>query len=309
MKIAILGLGGVGATVAASLKDAPHELIFIVRGKTKEAINENGGLKYTTPLEGSFLIKPALATDDETEIGVVDVLFITTKSYSLEQVCSRYEKIIGEHTVVIPLLNGFAARRTLAEQYLKDRGTILEGCIYCFSKIISPGVVENYDQLENLSVHFGLPDGKEIPVAKEVADLMTKGGLPAIYNQGILETIWKKYMLMCGNSCALIHFNCDVGTVQDDPKKLEFLVSIQHDLRGLALAAGVNVPEETIAENIAYLKRANKTATTSLYRDWRDKLEHSELEWLMGNAVRLAKELGITIEFVEQAYASALAGA
>ncbi len=306
MKIAILGLGGVGATVAASLRETAHELIFIVRGKTKEAIKENGGLKYTTPIDGEMLIAPQLATDDAKEIGIVDLLFITTKSFSLEQVCKQYKEIIGEHTIVIPLLNGFVGKKMLEEEYLKGHGTILNGCIYCFSKIISPGVVENYDQLENLSIHFGLPDGIVIPEVKEVAELMTKGGLRATYNEGILETIWKKYILMCGNSCTLIHYNCDVGTVQADPQKLDFFRGVQNDLRAIGLAMGVDVPEETIAENIAYLKRGSKTATTSLYRDWRDKSEHSELEWLVGNAIKVAKELNVKIEFVERAYAVAV---
>ena len=38
MKIAILGLGGVGGTLAGALADAAEELVCIVRGKTKEAV-------------------------------------------------------------------------------------------------------------------------------------------------------------------------------------------------------------------------------------------------------------------------------
>jgi len=42
MKIAILGLGGVGATVAGGLRNYEKDLIFIARGKTKEALLEKG---------------------------------------------------------------------------------------------------------------------------------------------------------------------------------------------------------------------------------------------------------------------------
>ena len=42
MKIAILGLGAVGATVAGALKKYEKNLIFIARGETKSVLREKG---------------------------------------------------------------------------------------------------------------------------------------------------------------------------------------------------------------------------------------------------------------------------
>ena len=82
MKIAILGLGGVGATVAGALNEESENLILIARGEAKKAIKERG-LIVESDVLGNRTVHPSLVSDDSNEIGIVDVIFICCKTYSL----------------------------------------------------------------------------------------------------------------------------------------------------------------------------------------------------------------------------------
>lgn len=42
MKIAVIGIGGVGGIVTSALKAVEDELILVCRGETAKAIKENG---------------------------------------------------------------------------------------------------------------------------------------------------------------------------------------------------------------------------------------------------------------------------
>jgi len=68
MKIAIVGIGGVGGYFGGKLareydsKD-DHQIFFVVRGPHLEKIKEKG-LEVATQEEGTFIAIPAYATDN-----------------------------------------------------------------------------------------------------------------------------------------------------------------------------------------------------------------------------------------------------
>ena len=99
MRIAVLGIGGVGGYYGGKL--ARHydsggdvEVAFIARGEHLEQIRKRG-LKLLTP-EGNLTATPAIATDNPNEIGLVDLMIICVKTYDLESWMRILEKNVGE---------------------------------------------------------------------------------------------------------------------------------------------------------------------------------------------------------------------
>lgn len=298
MKIAILGMGAVGATVAGGLRKFEKDLIFIARGETKRVLSENG-LFLESDLLGNGTIRPSLVSDDPKEIGVVDVLILCSKSYGLENACKKYTDIVGENTLIVPLQNGITASKSVS-QWLGGKGTVSESYIYCFSNITETGRVANKGQL--LRIGIGFADQKENEKAKKLVTMLNEGGLPSIYGQDIMKALWEKYAMMCGNSCAFIYFDCEAGKIQGDSDKMEFLHGIYEDILRLAKASGVvgmdDMPQRYLKE---FLKFPPETIS-SLYRDMRDRKEETEFEWVVGGGYRLANELGVSVPFMQKVY-------
>ncbi|WP_317855876.1 2-dehydropantoate 2-reductase [Chakrabartyella piscis] len=298
MKIAIIGLGGVGGTVAGGFKEYEKDLIFVARGETKKVLQANG-LYLESKVLGNKHIQPSLVSDDPKEIGIVDVVFLCCKAYGLESCCKSYGDIIGENTVVIPLVNGVVGRR-MVEQYLGGKGIVTESYIYCFSNILEVGKVSNVG--DGLFIGIGFSDGTTNETAEKVAEILTKGGLRTTYGKDIMTALWKKYSVVGANSCVFIYYDCIMGDVQQSPERLEYLRNVSEDIIRLATASGVTGLEGVVDKNMKDLMKLPPQSMTSLYRDLKAGKTDTEFEWLIGSGCQMAKELGIKVPYMDMAY-------
>jgi 2-dehydropantoate 2-reductase len=94
---------------------------------------------------------PEIATDVADELGIMDYIFICVKNYSLEQVCKQIAPMVGEKTVVVPIMNGTnPGERT--RKYL-GKGIVLDSLIYIVS-----GSEEDFTVVQKgdyASIHIG----------------------------------------------------------------------------------------------------------------------------------------------------------
>ena len=89
MKIAIMGIGGVGGYYGGLLArryagDKETEIIFIARGEHLKAIQANG-LRVQSATHEDFTIRPTLATHDPSRHGTFDIVLLCVKGYSLSE--------------------------------------------------------------------------------------------------------------------------------------------------------------------------------------------------------------------------------
>ena len=88
MKIAVVGLGGVGGYFGGKVAlkyagSAEHRVVFIARGAHLAAIRKEGLLLKT--VEGEFRVTPGLATDDPAAAGPCDLVLVCVKEYALDE--------------------------------------------------------------------------------------------------------------------------------------------------------------------------------------------------------------------------------
>jgi len=169
MKIAILGIGGIGGVVGACLASKFDDIHFIARGKTLDAIKENG-VRVESLLLGTIEAKPASVTDKPEEIGEVDILIVCTKGYGLEKGIKQCESIIGKGTVILPLLNGV----NISEEIKKytDKGIAADGAIYVFANIEEPGIIHHTSKL--LKTVVGLSSGERNEKLIKLVDMLNE---------------------------------------------------------------------------------------------------------------------------------------
>ena len=298
MKIAVLGIGGVGGVIASALNEKSDELILIARGETKDAIKENG-LYVESDVLGVRTIKPALVSDDPQEIGTVDILIIASKNYSLGSAVKQYEDIIGDDTLVIPTQNGFAASKII-KNALDGKGIVADGYIYCFSNIIAPGKIRNVGPM--LRMGIGFPDKIKCEKAEYIVKALSDGGLQSVYSDTILKSIWEKYLVMGGNSCVFIYYDSNAGGVKEYPERLEFLRNIYEDIGRLANASRITFTEDIFEKSLEEFKAYHPESISSLYRDIRDGKKDTEFDAVIGEGYLLGKELNVETPFIDKVY-------
>lgn len=72
MRTAVIGAGAVGGYFGGRLAEAGHEVVFVARGGTLEALRA-GSLRLESP-NGDLHLRPVAATEDPAEIGPVGLV-------------------------------------------------------------------------------------------------------------------------------------------------------------------------------------------------------------------------------------------
>ena len=298
MKIAILGMGGIGGLVGGALAKKNNNIYFISRGKNLETIKTTG-LRVNSDLLGDFSVYPKLATDNVSEIGIVDILIIATKSYGLEAACKQCLPIIGSETVVVPLLNGVLTSDDI-EIFLDNHGQIADGCIYGFCSLETFGVVRHIGEL--CRIDFGFKDARQNEKCLELAKMLAESGIKTNFSDNVRAPLWQKYIMMCGNSCAFSYFECSADIVHSDSKKMEYIKNVYTELYTLAKLNDVTLPTDLVENYMETFKRLPVGAITSLYRDLKNPDKKTEFEAIIGKGYRLARAVNLDTPGLDAAY-------
>ena len=105
--VAILGMGGVGGVLAASLQTAGRcRLSVVARGAGRARLASEG---LTVRLHEGQIVhcRPDVVLDAEAlEPAPQDVVLICTKSHQVAGAIDALEPLLGPDTVVVPCVNG-----------------------------------------------------------------------------------------------------------------------------------------------------------------------------------------------------------
>ena len=276
MRVAIVGLGGVGGYIAASFVKAGIDVVGFARGEHLKAIQSNG-LKIIED-EESWSVKI-----DTREEGAFDLVLFCVKSYDLvesyEHICSH----IDENTKLISFSNGVNNAQTL--RGLSD-AKILDGCVYILSHIESPGVLRKKGKL------FAAVFGGEEESTREVASLFEKAGLRFKTPSDIKTAIWKKYIFISAFATLTSYYNNSIGFVYEHHR--DEAEELLKEIAGFAKTQGINIEDE-VAKALKAASNVPYDSKTSMLKDFEGK-KRVELESLSGYVKtalmsRLYKEL------------------
>jgi 2-dehydropantoate 2-reductase len=137
MRVAVVGAGGIGAPLGASLALAGEDVTFIARGSHLAAMRANG-LKIEGD-RGESLVRPVRATDDPTTVGPVDLVLLCVKLWDVEGAGEQIRPLIGPDTAIIPLQNGVDASERLIP--LLGAAHVLGGVAVVTGSIIASSLV------------------------------------------------------------------------------------------------------------------------------------------------------------------------
>ena len=284
IKILIAGIGGVGGYFGGLL--AKHffyseeiEIIFLARGEHLKAIKKNG-LKV---IKGNteFIARPTLATDNPTEIGLIDYLILCTKSYDLETTLTQIKNCINSDTVILPLLNGVDSRERIKNIFPDN--LVSEGCVYIISRLTAAGRIENKGNTEIL--YFGLEnfENKKLVTLEKI---FKQAGIKAVLTNNILSRIWEKYILIAATATSTSYFETSMGVILADDEKHKILIQLIEEVKNIALAKNINIPADISAITLNKLKSIPYEATSSMHDDFKKSNQKTELQSITGYVVK-----------------------
>ncbi len=138
MRIAVMGAGGIGGNLGGLLARGGNDVSLIVRGAHLEAIRQNG-LRLKMP-QDEFTAE-VHATNEPGEVGPVDMVLFTVKTYHNATAIPAMRSMVGEATAVVSLQNGVETFDELAKVLGPE--CVLSGAANFGAYIEAPSVVTN----------------------------------------------------------------------------------------------------------------------------------------------------------------------
>jgi 2-dehydropantoate 2-reductase len=153
MRILVVGAGAIGGYFGGRLLEHGHDVTFLVR-EGRAATLARGGLAIRSTAGDVTLPAPStvLASDLHEPY---DLVLLSCKAYSLEQVMADIAPAVGAQTTILPLLNGMRHLDLLDARFGADH--VLGGQCVIAATLDAQGIVQHLNQSHRLT--FGERDG------------------------------------------------------------------------------------------------------------------------------------------------------
>lgn len=285
VRILIAGVGAVGGYYGALLARAGHDVVFLARGATLEALRREG--LTVRQDDGSVHLGSVVAVDDPGAAPRPEAVLVCVKSYDTRAIAERLRTVVGPDTIVLSLQNGIDNEAVLAE--VLGLPPLLVGLTRIGVELEAPGVVRYVGRGE---IDLGEPDGRASPRAQRLAEAFTSAGIRCRIHPTITVAAWEKLAWNAGFNAVTTLTDATVGEVLAQPASRALVRRAMEETDATASAAGIAVRRRRIETVLAESAREMASFATSMLQDRRRgrRLEHDALN---GAVVRAAARVGI----------------
>jgi 2-dehydropantoate 2-reductase len=293
MRIAVIGVGGVGGYFGGKLAHGGEDVVFIARGATLEALRTRG--LSVDSIKGDFAVERPNATDDPATAGKVDAVFVTVKTWQVPAAAELIRPMIGDDTVVVPLENGIDAPDQIAN--VLGREHVLGGLCGIVSFIAGPGHIHHIGA--DPFVMFGELDNRRTTRVEHLREACMRAGVQADIPLDIHHALWSKFVFIAPMSGIGAATRVPVGVWRSMLETRQLATSAIREIVSVALAQGVDLGGESAVERtLARFDGLPPDATSSLQRDLTEG-RPSELDAQLGAVVRLGRAAGVATPVCE----------
>ncbi len=288
MRVAVVGAGGIGAPLGASLALAGEDVTFIARGSHLAAMRVNG-LKIEGD-RGESLVRPVRATDDPATVGPVDLVLFCVKLWDIESAGEQIRPLMGPDTAIVPLQNGVDASERLIP--IVGAAHVLGGVAVVTGSIVAPGVVRQSGRHHRIV--FGELDGRITPRCEAIRNACEAAGIDAELSGDIQRARWEKFIVLVAASGVCAVSRLPIGPLRDDPDIAPLLEEAMEEVVAVGTACGVRFPRNVLDPWRALLRSVPADWIPSMAADIRSG-RRLELAWLGGKLVELAAAHGVPV--------------
>ena len=283
----MIGLGGVGGYVGARLIEAGHDVALVGRGAHLAAIRESG-LRVESPL-GDVVVRPALATENPADVGVVDHVIVGVKAWQVRDAVRTIAPLIGPATAVLPLQNGIEAPDEISQEIGPQH--VLGGTMRIISYVVASGHIKHVGA--EPTVELGELDGESTStrVGALASALQAARGITARVPTDIRAAMWSKFLLITPWSGLGAVSMAPIGVIREVPQTRMLLEAAAREIERVGRRSGIKLADNIVPTTMAFLDTLPREGTTSMQRDIAAG-KPSELDSLCGALVRRAAAHG-----------------
>ncbi|MDO5860314.1 ketopantoate reductase family protein [Methanobrevibacter sp.] len=299
MKILVIGAGGVGIGLAASVASQGAEVSIFAREKTAKAIRENGirrcGLFTNYSIDKSEI---DVYEDYRTiESNLFDYVFITSKTTANEEIASKLNEnrdILRQNAKIIIFQNGFGNDDAYLKYFPKDK---------VFSARVITGFTRPERHISEVTVYtepilLGSLQHENPNCLREIADMITASGINCELTHEVDRYLWAKMLYNCSLNPLGAILNVNYGKLTENEFSKDIMNRIINEIFEVIKASGYstlwNTPNEYM--DVFYSKLVPDTYNhySSTHQDIQKKIK-TEIDSLNGKVIQLGEENNVDV--------------
>ena len=290
-KIAVVGLGGVGGYLCASLHKTSNDVVGFARDEHLKKIKDDGIKSIEDEKEWNISLNVKSLKEAQNYF---DVVIFCVKSYDLISSYEAIKECIDSKTVIVCFSNGVEHGEILRE--ISD-SKVLDGCIYILSHIQEAGIIRKKGKV--FAAVFGGDDEASM-ILKEIFD---KASLRVKIPSDIKTAIWKKYIFISAFATLTSFYNKSIGYIYEN--HYDEAKQLLNEIASVAMTKGINIEEE-IQKALDTASSLPYDASTSMHKDFKNE-KRDELKTLSGYIVKEAYKSNTPTPLMKKMYENLLA--
>lgn len=220
-----------------------------------------------------------------------DLILFAVKATALDAAMDEAAPFVGEHTILLSLLNGISSEDILAERFGREK------LLYCVAQGMDATKLGNELRCTHPGqICLGAPpaDGDKSALIAAVCALFDRCGIAYTVEADILRRLWSKFMLNVGVNQVVMVFEGTYATVQAPGPARDMMRDAMREVITLANASGVGLTEADLEGYFALMDTLSPEGMPSMRQDGLLG-RPTEVELFSGTVLRLARPLGLDL--------------
>ena len=282
-KVAILGAGAMGAYFASRFFDtAGFSTVLIAKGHRLDKLKTKGLVVN----EKSYAI-PVIHPDEATS--TMDLIIVALKHHHLEEAAQGLEKLVGDSTTIISVMNGLESEEYIGSIYGMDK------MLYTISVAIDAVRQGNQINYTKPGKHyFGEAVNTHLSQrVLRVQEAFDRAGIVYETPEDMIRMMWWKFMINVGVNQASAVMRAPLGVFQKSPEAQGLMEALMKEVIALTDVMDVNLTNRDIEEWYTFLNVLSPQGKTSMLQDI-EAGRKTEVEIFGEKVVELGKTHGVT---------------
>ena len=233
----------------------------------------------------------------EEECGPADLLIFSVKFNGLESAIKSVKKHVGEHTIILSLLNGITSEQVIGETYGMDK------VLYSVAQGMDAVKIGNrltYDHMGMIC--FGSRESGIVSEnAEKLAEFFEQMEVPFEIDTDMYRRLWGKFMLNVGVNQTVAVYKSNYGEIQREGNARETMIAAMREVIALSEKEGVHLTEDDLGYWLNVLGSLSPNGKPSMAQDVEAK-RFSEVELFAGTVVELGRKHGVSTPVNQELY-------
>ncbi|MFT4069195.1 2-dehydropantoate 2-reductase [Paraburkholderia sp.] len=277
MRILVVGAGAVGGYFGGRLAAAGQDVTFLVRAGRADKLRRDGLVIDSS--RGDLVLRDVKTILAGVSTEPFDLVLLSCKAYSLDDAIDSFAPLVGESTVILPMLNGMRHIDVLTARFGKER--VLGGqCVIAATLNAEQHIVHLND---TQAITFGELAGGTSARTQEIADAMSGASFDVSVSDNILLRMWEKWVFLAtlaGSTCLM---RGSVGDILAAPDGKRVIENVLGECRAVAENNGFTMAADFDARATQMLLTPSPL-TASMLRDVENH-SHTEADHILGDLI------------------------